>query len=129
MSHCRTVHRVSSLPRGELLQHIARAEVMLCPSYLEGFGLAAAEAMALGTAVIGSDTDGLRSLLDGNGMLATPGDVAAWSAATIKMLQNDGLRCQCAERARAAIQKRFNRLSAEEALFESMERMLDFVIT
>ena len=58
----------------ELASLYARAAVVACPSHREGFGVACAEAMAHGRAVVASDVGGLRDLVaDGEtGLLVPP---------------------------------------------------------
>ena len=51
------------LPPDELASLYARAAVVACPSHREGFGVACAEAMAHGRAVVASDVGGLRDLV------------------------------------------------------------------
>ena len=72
----------------------ARAAVVACPSHREGFGLACAEAMAHGRAVVASDVGGLRDLVvDGEtGLLVPPRDVAALRAALERLLGDAELR-------------------------------------
>ena len=67
------------LPPDELASLYARAAVVACPSHREGFGVACAEAMAHGRAVVASDVGGLRDLVvDGEtGLLVPPRDPAA----------------------------------------------------
>lgn len=57
------------------------------PSFGEGFGLAALEAMAAGTAVIASNVDSLPEVIaDGsNGVLVAPGDVEAMADALVTL--------------------------------------------
>lgn len=65
---------------------------LVCPSRLEGFGLAAAEAIAAGTPVIACDSDGIRSVVaDGiSGILTTP-DPQAIADAVVTLIQDDAL--------------------------------------
>ena len=51
---------------------IAGAEVVVIPSYYEGFGLPAIEAMAAGTAVVAADTSALTEVVRGAGILCAP---------------------------------------------------------
>jgi len=53
-----------------------RAQCVVVPSIFEGFGITVIEALAAGTRVVGSDTDGIREILAGGeyGRLAPYGD-------------------------------------------------------
>ncbi len=88
------VTHLASLPQSELAALVRRASLALCPSYLEGYGLAAAEAQMAGTPVIASDCDGLRSLVrhGDTGWLVAPGDSAAWTAGISRLLDDAPLR-------------------------------------
>jgi N-acetyl-alpha-D-glucosaminyl L-malate synthase BshA len=69
------------------------ADLMLLPSEMESFGLAALEAMACGVPTIATDVGGVPELIDNgrNGLLFGVGDVEAMSAAAIALL-GDGAR-------------------------------------
>lgn len=97
------VRRCASLSQHELDHLLACAAVAFCPAYLEGFGLACAEAMAAGCCVIASDTDGLRSLVkhETNGLLVLPGNSSALADAAVRVL-SDADRCSSLGRAAAA---------------------------
>jgi glycosyltransferase involved in cell wall biosynthesis len=77
--------------RDVLQQQLAGAWVHVVPSRLdEPFGIAAAEAMMLGTAVVASNAGGLSELVeDGRtGILVPPASVAALSSAIICLLND-----------------------------------------
>ena len=75
------------------------ASVVLVPSYAEGFGLVAVEALACGTAVIAANSAALPEATQGAALLLDPGDVAAWSAAIRDLLDNEELRLEWCSRA------------------------------
>jgi L-malate glycosyltransferase len=68
-------------------------DIVVVPSQFEGFGLAAAEAMAAGLAVVASDVDGLRDVVDDNstGILVPYNDSRKLSEAILHLLNNDAL--------------------------------------
>ncbi len=80
---------VSDAERDQLL---SRAAIQLMPSRFEGFGLAAAEAMAAGVPLIATSVGSLPEVVDAprGGLLVPPGDPEALAAATEKLL-DDGL--------------------------------------
>jgi glycosyltransferase involved in cell wall biosynthesis len=90
------------LPPRELAALYARAAVVACPSHREGFGVACAEAMAHGRAVVASDVGGLRDLVvDGEtGLVVPPGDIAALRAALERLLADRELRQRLGANAR-----------------------------
>jgi glycosyltransferase involved in cell wall biosynthesis len=65
-------------------------DVFVTPSFYEGFGLTAAEAMSAGLPVVASDVDGLREVVghDVAGLLVPAGNASAFAHALLTMLQN-----------------------------------------
>jgi N-acetyl-alpha-D-glucosaminyl L-malate synthase BshA len=95
------------------LDHVERlipqAHVLLMPSEMESFGLAALEAMACGVVPVGTRVGGVPELItDGvDGFTEAVGDVAGQSGRVIELLQNDGLHAKMAEAARRTALSRF----------------------
>ena len=85
------------------------ADIMLLPSELESFGLAALEAMACEVIPIATRAGGLPEVVDhGNtGYLADVGDVETMSRYAIELLRNDKLLSDMRKQARAAAMDRF----------------------
>ena len=71
------------LPRREVIQLLSHATVFACPSLYEPLGIVNLEAMACGTAVVGSRVGGIPEVVaDGEtGLLVPPDDPAALAAA------------------------------------------------
>ncbi|WP_202411509.1 glycosyltransferase [Halobacillus halophilus] len=72
---------------------MAAADVFTLPSYIEGFGLVALEAMSCHTPVIGSDVGGLSHLLAGDrGVLVEPKSVSSLQAGIQRVMEDELLR-------------------------------------
>ena len=85
------------------------ADLMLMPSEMESFGLAALEAMACSVPTIATRVGGVPELIDDgvNGLLFEPGDVAAMSAAAISLLGDASRLRAMSVSARKTAQDRF----------------------
>lgn len=70
------------------------ADIVVIPSLWEGFGLVAVEAMASGCAVVASDVDGLREIVENekNGLLVAPGNTAQLTEAIERLLSDSQLK-------------------------------------
>jgi glycosyltransferase involved in cell wall biosynthesis len=71
---------------------LSRALCLLFPSRIEGFGLPAAEAMALGCPLVASMAPCLPEVCGQAALLADPDDSEAWIAAIRRLLDEPGLR-------------------------------------
>lgn len=98
-----------AIPHERLLPLIAAADVVVLPSLREPFGIAAAEAMALGAACVLSDVDGFRELTAGAdcALLVPPGDADALADAIICLHSNPALAADLGRRARDHVCARF----------------------
>lgn len=85
------------------------ADLMIMPSEMESFGLAALEAMACKVPSIATAVGGVPELIeDGvNGRLFAVGDIEAMSAAAIDLLSNDTKHAALAAAARQTAQQRY----------------------
>jgi len=85
------------------------ADLMLLPSEMESFGLAALEAMACSVPTISTRVGGVPELIDDgrNGLLFNVGDVEAMSAAAIALLKNESRLQTMAKAARKTAQDHF----------------------
>ena len=80
-------------PQHEIAEWMNAADVFALPSYIEGFGLVALEAMACGTPVVASNVGGLSYLLNnGSGILVPPSDSKALSEGISQVLTNKATR-------------------------------------
>jgi N-acetyl-alpha-D-glucosaminyl L-malate synthase BshA len=85
------------------------ADLMLMPSEMESFGLAALEAMACSVPTIGTRVGGVPELIQDkhNGLLFQVGDVDAMSAAAISLLRDESKLKSLSSAARKTAQDRF----------------------
>jgi len=94
----------------ETLERIAKADVLVLASLMEGLPIVLMEAMAMRTAVIASRVAGIPELVkDGeNGVLFTPSDWDDLAACMRRMASDDALRERLATTARAAVASEFD---------------------
>jgi glycosyltransferase involved in cell wall biosynthesis len=121
----RVPETVGFVPPAELGQWYDRASVVCVPSRREGYGMTAREAMAHGSAVVASDTGGLREAIrDGEtGLLVPPRDPQALRAAVQRLLADDNLRLRLGAAARVTAQERFSLDTEATALIELWQRV------
>jgi glycosyltransferase involved in cell wall biosynthesis len=80
-------------PQREIAEWMNAADVFVLPSYIEGFGLVALEAMACGTPVVASNVGGLAYLLNNcSGILIPPSNSKALSEGISQVLTNKATR-------------------------------------
>jgi glycosyltransferase involved in cell wall biosynthesis len=95
---------LGEVPRERVAGILARAAFAVVPSLCyEAFGLAAAEAMAAGRAVVASDAGALRELVEhgANGLLFRSGDAASLADACRRLLDDPELARALGREARA----------------------------
>ncbi|WP_066551992.1 glycosyltransferase family 4 protein [Croceicoccus bisphenolivorans] len=86
------IHRLPRISDEALRAVIEQAAVILMPSLLEGFGIPAIEAMALGTPVIAADASALPEVCGDAAILVDPHDPAAMTAAMTRVMDDPALR-------------------------------------
>jgi glycosyltransferase involved in cell wall biosynthesis len=91
-------------------------DVFVSPSHSESFGLAVLEAMASGTAIAATETEGAKELLqDGEtGLLSPVQEPVALAGAISRLLEDENLRAKLGKQAQAFAGKKF-----------SLERMIE----
>lgn len=82
----------------ELVYFYNAATVFVLPSFMEGFGLPALEAMACGTPVIGSKTTSLPEVVGDAGLFFDPNDPDELLGHMTTIIENDELRKELAQR-------------------------------
>jgi glycosyltransferase involved in cell wall biosynthesis len=115
------IHRIDRLDRPALNAVMRRAEALLFPSLLEGFGLPVLEAMACGLPVITSDRSSLPEVAGEAALYVDPDDPASIATAIGRLAGEPALRERFAEagRRRAA---RFSWESAAAATASVLRR-------
>jgi phosphatidylinositol alpha 1,6-mannosyltransferase len=100
---------LGAVPHAEVERLLERASVLVAPCEREGFGLAAAEAMAFGRPVVAAAGGGLLDLVtDGEtGLLVPPRDTPAMRAAVERLLGDSELRERLGTAGRAFARERF----------------------
>jgi glycosyltransferase involved in cell wall biosynthesis len=104
---------LASLPEGsmrtpgylgddELARVVAGAAALACPSWYEGFGLPALEALACGTPVVAGDVPALREVLGDQAELVDLGDAGSLPLPPPKAVEDGGGPARQARRAHAA---------------------------
>jgi len=118
---------LGAVPHAEVEKLLERASVVVAPCEREGFGLAAAEAMAFGRPVVAAAGGALLDLVsDGEtGLLVPPRDVPAMRAAVERLLGDPELRERLGRAARAFARERFGWDGVIERTLEVYERALD----
>ena len=91
------VRWLGRLPFEELRAAYARADVVVYPSFLEGFGFPPLEAMAVGTPVVAANTSCLPEVLGDAALLVDPTDDASFAAAVESVLTHHDLRQKLVE--------------------------------
>jgi len=97
------------LAKREVIQLLTHATVFTCPSLYEPLGIVNLEAMACGTAVVGSRVGGVPEVVaDGEtGLLVPPGDPAALAGAINVLLADEPLAAQMGRLGRARAETEF----------------------
>ena len=90
----------------EQLAHLyTAAGVLVTPSYYEGFGLPALEAMHCGCPVIVSNRGSLPEVAGEAGLLLDPDDMTAWAESMAQVLSSADLRARMVKNGRVQAQK------------------------
>jgi glycosyltransferase involved in cell wall biosynthesis len=99
----RAVRTHAYLAEADLARVVAGAAALVVPSWYEGFGLPALEALACGTPVVAADLPAHREVLGDQAELFPPGDPAALAAALARVVHDPGGEAaRAARRTRAA---------------------------
>lgn len=92
------VRRLGRLERPDLVAAIQAATLFVFPSFYEGFGLPAAEAMACGVPVVAADRSSLPEVVGDAGLLIDPEDPLQLADALARLLGDGALRAELGRR-------------------------------
>lgn len=103
------VELTGRLSNGEVMARLERANAAVFPSHYEGFGIAAAEAMALGLPVVVTAVGGLLEVVqaDETAIVVPTRDPGALADAMARLANDPTLRQRLGEAARADVLRRF----------------------
>jgi glycosyltransferase involved in cell wall biosynthesis len=86
------------IPDEDMNKLYSGALLFAFPSFYEGFGMPALEAMACGTPVISSNTSSLPEVVGDAGILLDPDDTDLWIETIRKVIDNEEIRCNMREK-------------------------------
>lgn len=115
------VRFVGSLPRDQVLAHLAGARAAVLSSAWENLPHAVVEALSVGTPVVSTAVGGVPEVVrDGeNGLLVPPNNPAALADALRAILHDDALRSRLAEAAQPSVAA-----IGRDVIYERLERIL-----
>lgn len=90
--------QMKNIPEEEMVKFYNLADVFVFPSYAEGFGFPALEAMASGTPVVASNRTAIPEVVGDAGILLDPDDVQGFSENIIELLKDEKLKNYYRER-------------------------------
>jgi glycosyltransferase involved in cell wall biosynthesis len=118
----KNVRRLGHIDRAELDWLYAHAVALAFPSRFEGFGMPVLEAMGHRCPVIAAASAALPEVVGGAGVLLSPDDEVAWTAAMLDLLADDGHRDQLAAAALARAVNQFQWRASAERLHTTYTR-------
>jgi glycosyltransferase involved in cell wall biosynthesis len=121
----RVPHALGAVPHAEVERLLERASMLIAPCEREGFGLAAAEAMAFGRPVVAAAGGALLELVDDGetGLLVPPRDADALREAVERLLADPELRERLGRAARARSRERLGWDAVIERTLEVYRRV------
>jgi glycosyltransferase involved in cell wall biosynthesis len=112
------------LPEEETLAEIARSDLLVLPSFMEGLPIVLMEAMALGVPVVASQVAGIPELVEhgSTGLLFEPSNWADLAAKIERLLSDEQLYASIAANAPAKVKEEFDTRKSAARLSELFER-------
>lgn len=101
---------LGEVPANEVKDHLARANVVVLPSYREGSPKALMEAGAMGIPVVATDVPGCRDVVthEGNGLLVPAKNAEALASAIMRLLQDPALAAKLGKGGRDRAERDFD---------------------
>jgi glycosyltransferase involved in cell wall biosynthesis len=93
-----SVHILGHVSPDDLLALYTAAQAFLYPTFYEGFGLPALEAMACGLPVVASSRSAVPEIVGDAGLLVDPDDSETFGAEVLRILEDNDLRERCRRR-------------------------------
>jgi glycosyltransferase involved in cell wall biosynthesis len=112
--------------RDDMPELYALMDVLVLPSYREGFPRAPMEASAMGIPTLVTDIRGCREAVDhgDNGLMFPVGDADALARALIELLGDEGRRAQMGAAGRRIAEERFDEQRVFDRVLSEYERLL-----
>jgi glycosyltransferase involved in cell wall biosynthesis len=98
------------VPRAELLSRLARASLVVVPSFMESCPYSLIEAMSLGKPIVASSVPGIQDMVEHGetAVLVPPGDAPALAEAMATVLEDDALARRLGSAAERTAKERFS---------------------
>lgn len=127
IGHTPNMIPTGSLSAEQIRDECRKADILLFPTRLEGFGYVGIEAMACGTPVVASDCSSLPELIDDGktGRLCAVDDVDAFVGAIRDLAEDRDARVEMGQRARDSVVERFSLEKWGSAYLALFRRLLD----
>jgi phosphatidylinositol alpha-1,6-mannosyltransferase len=108
---------VGPMPPERTLEYMAAADVLVGPSWTEAFGLVFAEALSVGTPVVGTDVGGIAECIDHQrtGLLVPPRAPDAIAAAIDRFVTEPDFAARTAQAGQAMVRRQLNRTGLARA--------------
>ncbi len=112
------------ISHADMLQRLAEATLVIQPSRQEGFGMTAAEAMALGKPVLASDAGGLPETLGEAGRIVPLAHESGWLSTVRYLLDSPVARATLGTAAKARVQTQFSPQAIGQQWLSLYQRLL-----
>lgn len=118
------IHYLGKPDKSTLVEIYNAANVLLSPSFYEGFGITILEAMACGIPVITSNVTSLPEVVGNAGILVNPVDIAAMTQAVQRLIKDEFYRESLIQQGLTRVQS-FSWESTAEQVAQIYENLLD----